>query len=97
MSLADYGNLNMSLALRGLELKTTHPYLAGWRTRVVPALGHLPVRMITHGPVDRAVQGWIADETGKSSIKNSNAVLVRVMEQAVRDGVIDRNPARITG
>ncbi|WP_051173712.1 hypothetical protein [Amycolatopsis orientalis] len=30
-------------------------------------------------------------------MKNSIAVLVRVMEQALRDGIIDRNPARVTG
>lgn len=29
--------------------------------------------------------------------KPSLAILVRVMEQAVRDGIIDRNPARVTG
>ncbi|RBL79669.1 site-specific integrase, partial [Streptomyces cavourensis] len=50
----------MDLALRGLELKTLDPYLAGWRMRVVPALGHLAVRMITNGAVDRTVQNWIA-------------------------------------
>jgi len=53
--------------------------------------------MITNGAVDRAVHSWIADECGKSTVKNSLAILVRVMEQAVRDGIIDRNPARITG
>lgn len=30
-------------------------------------------------------------------VKNSIAVLVRVMEKALRDGLLDRNPARITG
>ncbi len=95
--LADYGKAVMDLALRGLEAKTTDPYMAGWRKRVVPSLGHIPVRMITNGVVDRAVHGWIADECGKSTVKNSIAVLVRVMEQARRDGLIDRNPARITG
>ncbi|WP_219462987.1 tyrosine-type recombinase/integrase [Nonomuraea rhizosphaerae] len=64
---------------------------------MVPTLGHLPVRMITTGAVDRGVHGWIADECSRSTVKNSLAVLVRVMEQAVRDGIIDRNPARITG
>ncbi|MFD7548773.1 hypothetical protein [Streptomyces sp. NPDC059816] len=49
------------LALRGLGLKTLDPYLAGWRRRVVPALGHFPVRMISNGAVDRTVHGWIAD------------------------------------
>ncbi|MDF9816632.1 site-specific integrase [Streptomyces sp. SPB162] len=96
-SLADFGNANMSLALRGLEPKTTDPYLAGWRLRVVPSLGHIPVAMISNGAVDRSVYGWIADECGRSTVKNSLAVLVRVMEQAVRDGIIARNPARIVG
>ncbi|MEU7563533.1 hypothetical protein AB0B38_35400 [Streptomyces eurythermus] len=49
MTLAEYGEANMDLALRGLELKTLDPYLAGWRPRVVPALGHLAVRLITNG------------------------------------------------
>lgn len=97
MSLADYGDANMDLALRGLEKKTTDPYLAGWRKRVKPTLGHIPVSMLTHGAVDRAVHGWIADECGRSSVKNTLAVLVRVMEQAVRDGLADRNPAKVTG
>ncbi|WP_439673946.1 integrase [Embleya sp. MST-111070] len=34
---------------------------------------------------------------GRSSVKCSIAVLVRMMQQAVRDGLIDNNPARITG
>lgn len=96
-TLADYGNSVLSLALRGLEAKTSDPYLAGWRKRVVPTLGHIAVRMITNGAVDRAVHGWITDGCSKSTVKNSLAVLVRVMEQAVRDGIIDRNPARVTG
>ncbi|MEO6089240.1 MAG: site-specific integrase [Umezawaea sp.] len=97
MTLADYGNANMKLALRGLEAKTTDPYLAGWRKRVVPTIGHIAVQMVSYGVVDRAVHGWIADECGRSTVKNSIAVLVRVMEQALRDEIIDRNPARITG
>lgn len=97
MPLAEYGETIMTLATRGLESKTLDPYLAGWRKRVVPSLGHLTVPMITNGAVDRAVYGWIADECSRSTVKNSLAILVRVMEQAVRDGIIDRNPARVTG
>jgi integrase len=97
MTLASYGDSVMPLALRGLEGKTLDPYLAGWRKRVVPALGHLPLRMITNGAVDRAVHGWIAEQCSRSTVKNSLAVLVRVMEQAVRDGIMDRNPARVIG
>ncbi|MEW1775157.1 hypothetical protein [Streptomyces sp. NPDC086777] len=55
MKLAEYGEANMDLALRGLEPKTPDPYLSGWRIRVVPALGHLgsarrgPRRIAGHG------------------------------------------------
>jgi integrase len=97
MTLAIYGDSVMPLALRGLEGKTLDPYLAGWRKRVVPALGHLPLRMITNGAVDRVVHGWIAEECSRSTVKNSLAVLIRIMEQAVRDGILDRNPARVIG
>lgn len=97
LTLAAYGDSVMPLALRGLEAKTLDPYMAGWRHRVVPTLGHLSVRMVTNGTVDRAVQAWIADECSRSTVKNSLAVLVRVLEQAVRDGLVDRNPARVTG
>jgi hypothetical protein len=83
----------MKLALRGLEGMTTDPYLAGWHKRVVPTLGHLPVTMISNGAVDRAIHLWIRDECSRSTVKNSLAALVRVMEQARRDGIIDRNPA----
>jgi hypothetical protein len=34
--LREYGEAVMDLALRGLESKTTDPYRAGWRKRVVP-------------------------------------------------------------
>ncbi|ASO21049.1 integrase [Actinoalloteichus hoggarensis] len=97
MSLAEFGESVMDLATRGLEKKTLDPYRAGWRKRVVPTLGHIPVRMITNGVVDRGLRSWIADECGRSTVKNSLAILVRIMEQAVRDGIIDRNPARVTG
>src|SRR5215469_9960526 len=70
MTLAQYGHVVMELALRGLEDKTRDPYLAGWRKRVVPALGHLPVRMITNGAVDRAVHGWIAEQSSRSTVRN---------------------------
>lgn len=96
-SLADYGEAVMPLAIRGLERKTLDPYRAGWRLRVVPTLGHIPVRMITNGVVDRAVYGWIEDECSRSTVKNSIAILVRVLEQAVRDGIVDRNVARVSG
>ncbi|SES40287.1 site-specific integrase [Actinokineospora terrae] len=92
-----YGESVMDLAMRGLERKTLDPYMSGWRKRVVPTVGHLAVPMITNGVVDRAVNGWIADECGRSTVKNTLAVWARVMEQAKRDELVDRNPVEVKG
>jgi hypothetical protein len=50
-----------------------------------------------HRPYRLTTGGWIADDSSQSTIKNTIGVLVRIMEQAVRDGIIDRNPARVAG
>lgn len=97
MSLATYGELRWPAAMHGLETLTMSPYQAGWRLRVVPSIGHVPVRKVTRRVVNRALHCWIADECGLSTVKNSLAVLVRVLEQAVRDGALDANPARVAG
>ncbi|MGW7291861.1 site-specific integrase [Streptomyces xiamenensis] len=97
MTVAEYGESVWGLAMRGLEAKTMDPYRAGWRLRVIPTVGHIPVQAFTNGVADRAVFTWIADDCGRSTVKNSLAVLVRVFEQAVRDGLIDVNPARVIG
>ena len=97
MTLADYGKLVMDLAMRGLEPKTLDPYMGGWRSLVVPSIGHIEVRRLTNGVVDRAVHSWIADGVGRSRVKNALAALVRITEQAVRDELIDKNPSRVSG
>ncbi|MFI9787899.1 tyrosine-type recombinase/integrase [Kitasatospora sp. NPDC051984] len=96
-SLGEYGDSVMDLAMRGLELKTHAPYSAGWRLRVKPTVGHLQVVGITAGIADRALNAWIADGAGISTLKNTIAMWVRVMEQAIRDGLIEINPARLNG
>ncbi|MEU6483677.1 hypothetical protein [Streptomyces sp. NPDC046887] len=53
--------------------------------------------MIANGAVDRTIYRWIADEHSRSTVKNTIALLVRVMEQAVRDGLIKVTPARVSG
>ena len=96
-SLAEYGNANWDTAMRGLEPKTLSPYESGWRLRVVKTLGHLPITMVTTGVVDRAVAKWITAGCGESTIKNTLAALSRVLDQAVRDEVLDRNRVDVSG
>lgn len=79
---------------RGIDSTSTYdPYSAGLRLRVVPTLGHLPVGMISAGLIDRAIDGW-EEKYGRSTVKNSIAPLVLVLDEAVRDGLMDRNPAK---
>jgi len=78
---------------RGIDPTSTYdPYSAGLRRRVLPTLGHLPVGMITAGLVDRAIDQW-ETEFVRSTVKNTVAALVLVLNEAVRDGIIARNPA----
>jgi hypothetical protein len=69
------------------------PVLAGLRLRALPTLGHLPVGLITAGRVDRAIDRW-EQQHSRSTVKNSVAVLDLVLDEAVRDGIIVRNPAK---
>nr|WP_025155421.1 site-specific integrase [Leifsonia aquatica] len=79
---------------RGLDpTSTVDGYDAGLRLRVLPALGHLKVSRISTGLIDRTIDRWEA-EYGPSTVKNSIAPLVRVLDVAVRDEVIPSNPAR---
>lgn len=49
--------------------------------------------MITAGLVDRAIDEW-EKNYGRSTVKNTVSALVLVLDEAVRDGIIVRNPAK---
>jgi integrase len=97
MTLADYVERRLSAILTGLETTTYAPYLAGWRLRLEPDLGHLPIALVTAGMILDAVFGWIAEGCSRSTIKNTLAMLNRILQLAALDGVIGRAPARVTG
>lgn len=79
---------------RGLDLTSTAElYEAGLRLRVLPALGHIKVARLTAGMIDRTIDGWETEHSA-STIKNSIAPLVRVLDEAVRDDIITINPAK---
>lgn len=72
---------------------TFDPYSAGLRLRVLPDLGHLAVGMLTAGLIDRAIDRW-EKAYSVSTVKNTVAALVLVLDEAVRDGLLPRNPAK---
>ncbi|MEV7020618.1 tyrosine-type recombinase/integrase [Kitasatospora sp. NPDC093558] len=97
MPLTEYVNRRLPAILAGLETTTHVPYLAGWHHRIEPDLGHLPVRLVTTGAIAGAIYSWIAEGCSRSTIKNTLAMLFRILEQAVVDGLIERAPAHVTG
>ena len=95
VTLRDYGATRLVPAMRGLaEGKPAEQYRAGWRQRVLPALGDRPVRAIDTHAVAQAVQSWTAGERSRATIMATRSVLARVLDEAVADGLLARNPAR---
>lgn len=56
-------------------------------------LGHLRVRDLTADGIDRAIDEW-ETRLSRSLLKNLLSALTRVLDEAVRDELIARNPAR---
>jgi integrase len=79
---------------RGLDpTSTAENYDSGLLLRVLPALGHIQVVKLTAGMIDRTIDIW-ETKYSASTIKNSIAPLVRVLDEAVRDDIITINPAK---
>ena len=94
VKLSDYVASIGNRWMRGLDPTSTGDYYrAGLRLRVLPALGHLPVAGITTGMIDRTIDEWEKRHSA-SVIKNTIAPMVRVLDEAVRDDVIQINPAK---
>ncbi|WP_231637087.1 hypothetical protein [Microbacterium sp. No. 7] len=94
ISLSEYVTFIGDRWMRGLDpTSTVDGYKVGLRLRVLPSLGHLPISQITAGMIDRTIDDW-ETRCSASTIKNTIAPLVRVLDEAVRDDVIQSNPAR---
>lgn len=94
ITLSGYAELIGDRFLRGVDMTSTASgYRAGLRLRVLPALGHVRIREISAGVVDRCIDMWEIEHSS-STLKNTIAALTRVLDEAVRDELITRNPAR---
>lgn len=94
VSLADYIDEVGERYLRGVDpTSTANGYRGSIRLRVVPALGHLPVRTISTALIDRAIDVWERNYS-TSTVKHTVSALTRVLDEAVRDEIIVMNSAR---
>ena len=77
--------------LLGLDpTSTASSYRGGIKLRVIPELGHRPVRNITTGVIDRTIDVWELT-CSSSTLKNTIAALTKVLDEAVRDEIITTN------
>jgi len=63
---------------------------------VLPALGDRPVREIDAATVEQAVRAWAGEDVSRSTVRGARGALARVLDEAVTDGLLTRNPARDT-
>ncbi|MDI6024054.1 tyrosine-type recombinase/integrase [Leucobacter sp. UT-8R-CII-1-4] len=94
ITLSVYAGLIGERFLRGVDMTSTASgYRAGLRLRVLPTLGHVRIRDLSAGIVDRCIDEWEV-RYSPSTVKNTIVALTRVLDEAVRDEIISRNPAR---
>lgn len=94
ITLSEYLEMIGERWARGLDPTSTVPnYVVCLRLRVIPALGHLPLTSITAGMIDRTIDEW-ERRCSPSTIKNTIAPLVRVLDEAVRDDLLTSNPGK---
>ncbi|MGY1552887.1 tyrosine-type recombinase/integrase [Microbacterium sp. A588] len=78
--------------VEGVRPATEAAYERGWRLRVQPWLGHRKLEAIGVTDVNDAIAGW----SGSASTRNDAlAVLSRLLEGAVRAGIVVANPVRL--
>lgn len=81
---------------RPLAPRTVDSYSHSLRAWILPKLGMLPLDQITP-PVVRKWHADVAAETGRTATRQAYAVLRAILNTAVSDEIIARNPCRIAG
>lgn len=81
----------------GLSERTKRYYAGLLRLHIVPTLGAKDLKRITPAAVRSWRQGLLDSGLGASTVAKSYRLLRAVMNTAVDDEVIDRNPCRIKG
>jgi len=85
------------LAERPLAKTTRERYEFAFKGYIEPAFGNLSVNEIREANVRRWYAGMLADETGRASAAKAYRVIRAMLNTALDDGMIKRNPCRIPG
>ena len=76
-----------------LKPKTVASYESLLRSRVLPMLGERELRQVKPSDVTAWVGGMVAEGLSPSRVRQAHVVLRLVLDHALRDGALTRNPA----
>jgi integrase len=79
-------------SMSGLRATTCNGYEAAWRLRIKPTFGARPVRRIKASDIDAWLSKLREDGVSAGKITEAHGVLSRLLDRAVRDQAIPRNP-----
>jgi integrase len=79
--------------LTGVRKSTLHDYRAYMKNDIVPALGELPLMVLSRDDIARWVQVMVDKGASGKTIANKHGFLSSVLNAAVRAGHIPTNPA----
>ena len=94
--LSDFGSAWLS-EHPGLADTTRERYEIAFRLYVVPAFGDRAVNEVREGDVRRWYAAFANEGVGRASMAKAYRVLRAILNTAVDDGLIKRNPCRIKG
>src|SRR5665811_2419251 len=93
VDLAHYSTAWLNAKTR-IKKKTRVGYQSLLRSRIIPTFGRARLVTIDRSMVGSWVQQMVEDELSPSRIRQAHQCLAAILEQAVDDGLIGRNPAR---
>lgn len=78
---------------QGLRPSTHAAYEIHVRRFLTPGLGHIPLDRLTHRDISAFYRTSVAPEVSIATMRRIHATLRAALSSAVREGLIDRNPA----
>jgi len=76
----------------GVEGKTTEHYRMYMRLHIAPTLGYLPLDAVTADAISRWIETRKGEGAAAKTIKNEHGFLSAMFQNAVDDGLLNRNP-----
>ncbi|MBV8195745.1 MAG: tyrosine-type recombinase/integrase family protein, partial [Candidatus Dormibacteraeota bacterium] len=85
----------LASADRSLRPSTSSTYERHIRLHVLPAIGRVPVAKLQPSHIDRLYSELLTKGLSRTTVQHVHSILRRALKQAMRRGVISRNPIEL--